>query len=72
MPVVTEIAPEAARAAARAYLAAYLRPPAYQASWALQGFGPDDWAQAGQRPARRRDGGLGRHAGHLAPLARPA
>jgi probable F420-dependent oxidoreductase len=47
MPVVTEVAPEAARTAARAYLAPYLRPPAYQASWALQGFGPDDWAAPG-------------------------
>ncbi|MFI5262411.1 MAG: TIGR03620 family F420-dependent LLM class oxidoreductase [Candidatus Limnocylindrales bacterium] len=47
MPVVTDMAPEAARAAARAYLAPYLRTPAYQASWALQGFAPDDWARPG-------------------------
>ena len=47
MPVVTAIAPETARAAARAYLAPYLRPPAYQASWGLQGFGADDREKPG-------------------------
>jgi probable F420-dependent oxidoreductase len=31
------------RAAARAYLAPYLRTPNYHASWALQGFSADDW-----------------------------
>jgi probable F420-dependent oxidoreductase len=39
--------PERARAAARAYLAPYLRTPNYQASWESQGFGPQDWAQPG-------------------------
>ncbi|HSM39094.1 MAG TPA: LLM class flavin-dependent oxidoreductase, partial [Candidatus Limnocylindrales bacterium] len=33
MPAVAETDPDAARAAARAYLAPYLRTPAYQASW---------------------------------------
>ncbi|HXX59663.1 MAG TPA: LLM class flavin-dependent oxidoreductase [Candidatus Sulfotelmatobacter sp.] len=47
MPVVTEVAPETARATARAYLSTYLRPPAYQASWGLQGFGADDREKPG-------------------------
>ena len=47
MPVVTEVAPGTARAAARAYLAPYLRPAAYQASWGLQGFGADDRERPG-------------------------
>ena len=34
-------------AAARSYLAPYLRTPNYRASWELQGFGPDDWEQPG-------------------------
>lgn len=34
---------DAGRAAARAYLAPYLRTPNYRASWELQGFGPEDW-----------------------------
>jgi probable F420-dependent oxidoreductase len=34
-------------AAARAYLRPYLRTPAYQASWELQGFRPDDWETPG-------------------------
>jgi probable F420-dependent oxidoreductase len=33
--------------AARAYLKPYLRTPTYQASWALQGFDPDDWEAPG-------------------------
>jgi probable F420-dependent oxidoreductase len=33
--------------AARAYLKPYLRTPTYQASWGLQGFGPDDWEAPG-------------------------
>ncbi len=37
----------AARAAARAYLAPYLRAPNYQASWAAQGFDATDWGQPG-------------------------
>ena len=47
LPVVLARAPGSARAAARAYLAPYLRTPNYQASWALQGFGEDDWARPG-------------------------
>ncbi len=47
LPVVLGQEPEVARAAARGYLAPYLRTPNYQASWALQGFGPDDWTQPG-------------------------
>jgi probable F420-dependent oxidoreductase len=35
------------RAAARAYLATYLRTPNYQASWDLQGFSADDWTAPG-------------------------
>jgi probable F420-dependent oxidoreductase len=35
------------RATARAYLATYLRTPNYHASWALQGFEPDDWEAPG-------------------------
>ena len=35
------------RDAARAYLAPYLRTPAYRASWELQGFGDDDWDAPG-------------------------
>jgi probable F420-dependent oxidoreductase len=34
-------------AAAREYLAPYLRTPNYQASWALQGFAPNDWVAPG-------------------------
>ena len=47
LPVLLETDPAAARAAARAYLAPYVRTPNYQASWELQGFGPDDWAKPG-------------------------
>jgi probable F420-dependent oxidoreductase len=46
-PCVLESDPAAARAAARAYLAPYLRPVNYQASWEAQGFSADDWAQPG-------------------------
>jgi probable F420-dependent oxidoreductase len=35
------------RDAARAYLRPYLRTPTYHASWALQGFGADDWEAPG-------------------------
>jgi probable F420-dependent oxidoreductase len=35
------------RDAARAYLRPYLRTPTYHASWALQGFAPDDWEAPG-------------------------
>ncbi|MGZ8511840.1 MAG: TIGR03620 family F420-dependent LLM class oxidoreductase, partial [Candidatus Limnocylindria bacterium] len=38
---------DAARAAARAYLAPYLRTPNYRASWELQGFGAEDWERPG-------------------------
>ncbi|MGQ0609331.1 MAG: LLM class flavin-dependent oxidoreductase [Chloroflexota bacterium] len=41
LPVVIGRADD--RDAARAYLKPYLRTPAYQASWELQGFGPPDW-----------------------------
>ncbi len=47
MPAVLETDPELARAAARAYLAPYLRTPAYQASWAAQGFAEADWEKPG-------------------------
>jgi probable F420-dependent oxidoreductase len=47
MPAVLEPDPEAARATARAYLAPYLRTPAYQASWSLQGFAEADWEKPG-------------------------
>src|SRR4029077_6513367 len=47
MPSVMEEQPGPARDAARAYLAPYLRTPNYQASWELQGFGPDDWGKPG-------------------------
>jgi probable F420-dependent oxidoreductase len=47
MPAVLEDQSGPARDAARAYLAPYLRTPNYQASWELQGFGPDDWEKPG-------------------------
>lgn len=47
MPAVLETDPDAARAAARAYLTPYLRTPAYQAGWAEQGFEPADWEKPG-------------------------
>jgi probable F420-dependent oxidoreductase len=47
MPAVLETDPEAARAAARSYLAPYLRTPAYQAGWAAQGFDSPDWEKPG-------------------------
>ncbi|MEX2135950.1 MAG: LLM class flavin-dependent oxidoreductase [Chloroflexota bacterium] len=47
MPAVLEEDAKAARAAARAYLTPYLRTPAYQASWAEQGFEPADWEKPG-------------------------
>jgi probable F420-dependent oxidoreductase len=47
LPVVLETDPAAARASGRGYLAPYLRTPNYQASWAAQGLGPDDWTQPG-------------------------
>jgi probable F420-dependent oxidoreductase len=37
----------AAHAAARGYLAPYLRTPAYHASWTLQGFDEADWQKPG-------------------------
>lgn len=46
LPVVLDER-DAGLAAARAYLAPYLRTPNYRASWELQGFGPDDWEQPG-------------------------
>jgi probable F420-dependent oxidoreductase len=50
MPAVLETDPDLARAAARAYLAPYLRTPAYQACWLAQGFSESDW----ERPASDR------------------
>jgi probable F420-dependent oxidoreductase len=47
MPAVLEPDPEAARATARAYVATYLRTPAYQASWSQQGFAEADWEKPG-------------------------
>jgi probable F420-dependent oxidoreductase len=47
MPAVLETDAAAARAAARAYLAPYLRTPAYQASWTAQGFAEGDWEKPG-------------------------
>ncbi len=47
MPAVLETDAAAARAAARGYLAPYLRTPAYQAGWEAQGFGPADWEKPG-------------------------
>ncbi len=47
MPAVLETDPELARAAARAYLAPYLRTPAYQAGWLAQGFVESEWDKPG-------------------------
>jgi probable F420-dependent oxidoreductase len=47
MPAVLETDPDAARAAAQAYLGPYLRTPAYRASWAEQGFAASDWEKPG-------------------------
>jgi probable F420-dependent oxidoreductase len=47
MPAVLEPDADAARVSARAYLAPYLRTPAYQAGWAEQGFDAADWEKPG-------------------------
>jgi len=47
MPAALEPDPGAAGATARAYLAPYLRTPAYQASWSQQGFAEADWEKPG-------------------------
>ena len=47
LPAVLETDAGAAHAAARAYLAPYLRTPAYQAGWEAQGFGAADWEKPG-------------------------
>lgn len=47
MPAVLETDAAAARAAARGYLAPYLRTPAYQAGWEAQGFAAADWEKPG-------------------------
>ena len=47
MPAALEPDADAARASARAYLAPYLRTPAYQACWAEQGFNAADWEKPG-------------------------
>ena len=50
MPAVLETDPDLARAAARTYLAPYLRTPNYRACWAEQGFAESDW----EKPASDR------------------
>ena len=47
LAVAVEDDPETARAAARAYLAPYLRTPNYHASWTEQAFDPQDWERPG-------------------------
>ena len=47
LPCVLETDAAAAREAARAYLAPYLRTPTYHASWTEQGFAEEDWARPG-------------------------
>jgi probable F420-dependent oxidoreductase len=47
MPAALETDPDASRAMARAYLAPYLRTPAYQACWGEQGFEAADWEKPG-------------------------
>jgi len=47
MAAVLEPDPDQARAAARAYLAPYLRTPNYQACWIEQGFAESDWEKPG-------------------------
>lgn len=47
MPSVADENPETARAAARAYLAPYLRTPAYQVCWSQQRFDESDWEKPG-------------------------
>ena len=47
LPAVLDTDSATARAAARGYLAPYLRTPAYQAGWALQGFDQVDWEKPG-------------------------
>ena len=47
MPAVLETDAAAARAAARGYLAPYLRTPAYQAGWEAQGLVAADWEKPG-------------------------
>lgn len=47
LPVILEQDPGVARSTARSYLAPYVRAPNYQANWAEQGFGPEDWARPG-------------------------
>jgi probable F420-dependent oxidoreductase len=46
LAVTLAVAPGDDRDAARAYLAPYLRTPAYRASWELQGFDASDWEPA--------------------------
>jgi probable F420-dependent oxidoreductase len=47
LPAVLDTDAASARAAARGYLAPYLRTPTYQACWALQGFDEGDWEKPG-------------------------
>ena len=47
LAVIVEEDAEAARTAARGYLAPYVRTPNYQASWAEQGFDEQDWTKPG-------------------------
>lgn len=47
LPCVLETDVAAGRAAARVYLAPYLRTPNYQAAWVQQGFDETDWTKPG-------------------------
>jgi probable F420-dependent oxidoreductase len=47
LPAVLETDAGDARGSARAYLATYLRTPAYQAGWEAQGFSAADWEKPG-------------------------
>jgi probable F420-dependent oxidoreductase len=47
LPCVLQTDASSARDAARAYLAPYLRTPAYRAAWELQGFAEADWEKPG-------------------------
>lgn len=47
LPCVLSTDTRVARTAARGYLAPYLRPINYRASWEAQGFTADDWADPG-------------------------
>ncbi len=70
LPVIlADAADEPASDAARAWLRSYLRTPTYQASWELQGFGPDDWALPGSDRLVRSMVAIGDEAGVRARTA---